>query len=181
MVRKTVTLLGLLILWAVPVQADVIWPTLYVEMSLLSLPVIIFGLAIEDLFYFYGLELGLKKSAIFSISINAISTLVGIIAIPIGGLIGLAILVAPTLMINNTFIQNHIVDSVVIAIFWTIMYLIVVIITSFIEVYTAKRLFGLANDRQEVRVIVWANIASVGIAFVSIYVFHQTEWRGILG
>ncbi len=154
---------AVLCLWTGPAHADVVWPALFLEVRLLSVPAIIGGLVIEWIFYFYGLRLSWKKSAIVDIAINAASTLVGIIAIPIAGIVWEFF---PGLLLNKIFIAGTFNPVT-----WAGTYAIAVFITTSIEIYAAKRIFNLISSRTDMLVVLGANAASVGIVFGSLFIF----------
>jgi len=166
-VRKNLPfLLAIFTLWSLPAYSDVVWPALYLEMRLLSIPAIVLGLAIEGVIYALGLGLGRKRAAIFDISVNAISTLAGMIAIPIAGIIWEHF--------TGIFMYKHFNIGSFNPITWIFTYIVAVIITASIEVLAARKLFELGMTHKETMVIVWANAASVGIAFISLFLFPIT-------
>ena len=68
--------------------ADVVWPALILETHLLSILPISAGLLVEWFaLRFGGFALGWKKAAYVDLGMNAVSTAVGILAIPLTGLI----------------------------------------------------------------------------------------------
>lgn len=161
--RDAIALISVVCLWSVPAYADVIWPALFLEGRLLTIPVIAAGLFIEWLFLVFGLGLTAKKAAVVDVVMNAVSTLVGMLAIPLAGLVweffpGLLMFK----MLNiGTF--NPLT--------WAFTYVAAVAITACIEVIVAKRIFKLIKSRRELLVVLAANAASVGVAFASLFVF----------
>ena len=69
-----------------PANADIVWPSLYIAKGMLSIKVILAGFIIETLFVKYFAKTDWKKASIASAIMNVVTTLTGIILIPISGL-----------------------------------------------------------------------------------------------
>lgn len=67
--------------------ADIVWPALYLVERMLSVWVILAGLVIEFFFVWQITELGVEKSIYADLLMNLASTVIGIILIPVFGLI----------------------------------------------------------------------------------------------
>ena len=70
-----------------PILANVIWPALILEGRLLSVLVIAAGLVIEFPFVLRLTDLSPKRCLVADLTMNAVSTLAGIILIPLSGLV----------------------------------------------------------------------------------------------
>jgi hypothetical protein len=161
--RYFVSLGIFLTLWAIPAQADMIWPAAVYEGRLLSVPVIAAGLVLEWLFYLFGLKLGWKKAAFVDIVINMISTIAGVLCIPIAGLLWE---IFPGFIIYKKYNMGSFSP-----ITWTYTFFIAVLITTMIEIYAAKNVYGIVASKKNILVFLLANTASVGVVFIFIFVF----------
>lgn len=68
--------------------ANVVWPTIYIAKGMQSWYVIAGGLAIELLLIKIFTHTEWKKSTLIAVTMNAISTIVGILLIPLVGFVG---------------------------------------------------------------------------------------------
>lgn len=117
----------LIIFFVLPVMADIVWPALYVARGMLSIKVIILGLIIELFFVKYFTKVGWKKASTVTILMNLVTTVIGIIFIPLSGL-------AAELVFDFAF---HAYDKFGIGTFhwshWLTTYLLVIFINTIIE------------------------------------------------
>ena len=118
-IRYGLVCLALTLLMPVHASANMVWPSLYISEGMRSWYVIIIGFAIEVVF----VKLFLKELFLKSISIafimNLISTVLGIIAIPLSGFI------AEILMIpfgTGTFHPTHWITSYVFAVLSNVLF-----------------------------------------------------------
>ena len=158
---RTITVFFILITFfsISPVQADVVWPSLYILKGMLSLKVIILGLIIELLFVKYFTQINWKKSFVITTLMNLITTALGIILIPLSGL-------GSELVFDFVF---HAYDKFNIGTFhwshWFASYLLVILINTFIE-----GLFVKLTLKLKFKYILWwlliANAISVIICFL---------------
>ena len=118
---------ALIILVSFPVHADVVWPSLYISKGMLSIKVILLGLFIELFFVKYFTKVSWKKASIVTFLMNLITTVLGMIFIPISGL-------------GSEFVFDfvfHAYDKFGIGTFhwshWLTAYLLVIFINTFIE------------------------------------------------
>jgi hypothetical protein len=110
----------------------VIWPSVYIQNGMITWWVIIVGL----LFEFIVIKIFTKdkylKSVIMVITVNAISTLVGIVAIPLSGIIGELIFMPINQIFNiGTFHISH----------WIFAFLLAVLCNTLIEGLALKFIF----------------------------------------
>ena len=110
-----------------PANADIVWPSLYIAKGMLSLKVIIAGLITELLFVKIFTEINWKKALITTILMNLITTMLGIILIPLSGL-------CSEMAFDFVF---HAYDKFGIGTFhwshWFVSYLLVIFINTFTE------------------------------------------------
>lgn len=147
------------ILTILPAKADIVWPSLYITKGMLSLKVIIFGLMIELLFVRYFTKISWKMASITAIVMNLITTVLGIILIPLFGL-------------GTEFIFDcvfHAYDKFGIGTFhwshWLVSYLLVILINTFIECLYIKLALKL-KFRKTFRWMLFANAISVFLCFL---------------
>ena len=143
------------------VHADIIWPAIIIEEKLLSVWAIGIGLIIELGVLYWGFNLGLKKAIYVDVSMNLISTLLGIILIPLSGLL---LEVFPGLLFNIFHIGTFN------PITWCCSFIVAVLITSFVEIYFIKNAFKVIFNRNRVYMFIMANISSVAVAFILLWI-----------
>lgn len=141
-------------------RADVVWPALILEHHLLSAPVIALGLVIEALVLRFAFAMTWRRSCIAAIVVNAISTALGILLIPIAG-IAWEFFAG---VILYKFFQIGTFNPLT----WAATFLLASVVTTSIEVFCLRRFFDVpANKRTW---LLWAvpNAATVGLAFASL-------------
>ena len=69
-----------------PANADIVWPSLYIAKGMLSIKVILLGFIIELFFVKYFTKTDWKKALTVTVLMNLITTILGIIFIPLSGL-----------------------------------------------------------------------------------------------
>ncbi len=85
-IHKFVSAISLIIFITLPVNADLIWPSLYIAKGMLSIKVILLGLIIELFFVKYFTKINWQKALTVTFLMNLITTILGIIFIPLSGL-----------------------------------------------------------------------------------------------
>jgi hypothetical protein len=141
-------------------QADVVWPALFLERKLLSIPVIVSGLLVEALVLRFCFRMNWKRAFTGSIAVNAISTVVGVVLIPLAG-VGWDIL--PGLILYKRFNVGTFNP-----ITWSATFFLALAITTTIEVACLRHLFKIPASG---RTWLWwtlANVVTVGFAFASL-------------
>ena len=112
---------------ALPVKADIVWPSLYITKGMLSLKVIFLGLITELFFVKYFTKINWKKASIITILMNLLTAILGIILIPLSGL-------GAEFVFEFVF---HAYDKFGIGTFhwshWFVSYLLVIFINTLIE------------------------------------------------
>ena len=144
-----------------PVQADIVWPSLYIAKGMLSLKVITLGLIIELLFVKYFTQINWKKSFIITTLMNLITTVLGIILIPLSGL-------------GSEFIFDfviHAYDKFGIGTFhwshWFASYLLVILINTFLE-----GLFIKLTLKLKLKQILWWLLIANAISVILCVLFY---------
>jgi len=146
--------------------ADVVWPALFLERKMLSIPVIASGLLVEALVLRSIFAMNWKRAFKASLVVNAISTVLGVLLIPLAG-IGWEFF--PGLILYRQFDLGTFNP-----ITWSATFLLALGITTSIEVLCLRRLFGVPAGR---RTWLWwtlANVVTVGLAFVSLIIQPPT-------
>jgi hypothetical protein len=137
-----------------PLYANMTWPSLYILEGMMTWWIIAAGIIIEFIFIKIFTRDGFKKSIIMDISMNTISALVGIVAIPLSGILVELIFIP---FDTGTFHISH----------WILDYLFTILCNTAIESLVLKIIF-----KKIYKEIFWwifcANIFSVMICFIKI-------------
>ncbi len=156
---KTLFFILSLFVLILPANADVIWPSLYITKGMLSLKVILLGLIVELLFVKYFTKIDWKKASFIAITMNLITTVLGIILIPLSGL-------------GSEFVFDfvfHAYDKFGIGTFhwshWLAAYLLVILINTLIEGLFIKSMLQL-KFKQIFWWLLIANAISVFLCFI---------------
>ena len=156
--KKFLFALLFIILFSTPAFADVVWPSLYIAVGMLSVYVIIAGLLIEWLFVKYFTDTNWLKAGLVAFGMNLITCLLGIILIPISGLLVEFIMypVSPA-----TFHWSH----------WLMSYLVIILMNTLIEGLVIKLAL-----KQKFKSVFWwlfgANTISVLICILYMVLKH---------
>ena len=147
-----------------PAQADIVWPSLYITKGMLSLKVILLGLIVELLFVKYFTKIDWKKSCIITTLMNLITTVLGIILIPLSGL-------GSELVFDLVF---HAYDKFGIGTFhwshWLVSYLLVILINTYIE-----GLFIKLTLKLKLKQIFWWLLIANAISVIICFLFDIVE------
>ena len=136
------------------ILANVVWPALYLLGRLLSFWVIALGLLIEFLFVRWLTRLDWKRAIWADVAMNLVSALLGIILIPVAGLI----LVLP-------FPATFGLAS------WVATFCVAVLINTSVESFVLLKGFKQSIRRKEFWLLCLANALSVGVAFGSFWLY----------
>lgn len=154
----------LIIFVTLPANADLVWPSLYITQGMLSIKVILLGLVIELFFVKYFTKVNWKKASVVTVLMNLITTLLGMIFIPLSGL-------------GSEFVFDfvfHAYDKFGIGTFhwshWLAAYLIVILINTFIEGLFIK----LTLKIKLVKTFWWLMIANAISVFIC-FLFYITN------
>ena len=143
-------------------HADIVWPALVLEGRLISVWSIIGGLAIEIAFVKWIFSLAWRRAALVALVANAISTVAGIFAIPIAGLLWEF---GPGGLINHWLSWGTFNP-----IAWAGTFLLATLITASIECLVYRDLYNLQVGWRRFGWIFLANSLSVGAAVGSVFV-----------
>lgn len=142
------------------VQADVVWPALYLETRLFSWWAIAVGLIAEYLFVRWLFNLSIRRAAIATTTANGVSSVAGILLIPLAGFAWEFPALIYTQPLNwGTF--NPVT--------WAATFVIACLVNTGIETIVYKHAFKLPVHRREFWWIFVANSVSVGIAFATLF------------
>lgn len=117
-----------LILMPVTASANMVWPSLYIATGMRSWYVILAGLLIEIIFVKFLLKETWLKSSLISFIMNLVSTVVGVVLIPLSGILGEVILIP---FGTGTFHPTH----------WMVSYVLAILSNVLIEGLTVKLIF----------------------------------------
>jgi hypothetical protein len=143
------------------ILGDIIWPAAFLERRLLSVWVILAGLLIEYFFVWRITNLGALRALWANLGMNAASTVLGIILLPV---LGLLVAVFPGELFG-TF--NPIT--------WGLTYCLAVFLNTWIEYLVLWKIFKQVMGKKQFWLLILANALSVGVAFASFLVFPITE------
>ncbi|HYD89124.1 MAG TPA: hypothetical protein VEA80_16725 [Vitreimonas sp.] len=140
-------------------HADLVWPALYAEQRLLSLPVIAAGLLIEISVLRLCFSMQWNAALKAGVLANAVSAAIGFFLIPLAGI---AWEVFPGQFINAAFDMGTFNPLA-----WIATFVLATLVTTAIELVV---LWKLALPRSRRLLLIWciANAATVAIAFLSL-------------
>jgi hypothetical protein len=141
-------------------HADVIWPALYLEAKMLSVPVIASGLLLEALMLRFGFAKGWKDASKGSFVVNLISTIAGILLIPLAGI---AWEVFPGLVLYKGLNMGTFNPVT-----WIATFSLALGITTSIEIVCLKRWFSVPTGKRTWALWTLINAVTVGLAFTSL-------------
>ena len=170
MKARTIAALSLAFVMAPRViGADVVWPALYFEGSLLVWWVIAAGLVMEFPFYYLTADRTFPRSLFALMICNLISTLAGILLIP---LLGILWEFFPGLLLYRVFNLGTFNP-----ITYGATFLLAVAANSFIEVLCLKKIYTITFTKKKYAFIVTANLLSVGLALIPVFQKYGNVFR----
>ncbi len=84
---KIIRYIGLILLIPSNAHANVVWPALYLESKINTIPIIVLSLSIEFFVYKHLFKITAKKALLVTIAANIISGVIGLIARPLSGIL----------------------------------------------------------------------------------------------
>lgn len=157
-------IIGILIVPTI-VLANVVWPALYLEIRLFSWWAISFGLLIELFFIKKLFNLSLKDTVKPVVVANIISAILGIILIPLGGIIWE---IFPGLIFYHFFELGTFNPAT-----WFGTFLLASLINAVVESLIYQKIFKikLSFKSKTFISIFLVNMLSVSLAFISIFIY----------
>lgn len=143
--------------------ADVVWPALYLENRILTWWAIGIGLIIEFIFVSYLFKTSPAKAALMTLTANGASTIIGIILIPI---LGIVWELFPGIIIYKVFNIGTFNP-----ITWTATFIIATLSNGAIETLSYKWIFKQRITKTVFWLICLANLFSVGIALATVFLY----------
>ena len=131
-----------------------VWPSLYIAEGMRSWYVILIGLVIEAVFVKWFLKEPFHKSALISFIMNLVSTVLGVVAIPLSGFIGEFLMIP---FGTGTFHLTH----------WLMSYVFAVISNVLIEGFTVKIIF-----KHKFKKMFWWLCVANAISVIICILFH---------
>jgi len=150
-----------LILMPVCVSANVVWPSLYILEGMLSWYVILLGFVVEIIFVKYFLKETYLKSVLIAFIMNLISTVLGLILIPLSGLVG-EILLIP--FGTGTFHFTH----------WLLSYILAILTNVVIEGLTVKFIF-----KNKFKKLFWWLFMANAVSIIICILFHGITMQNL--
>ncbi|MCB9747942.1 MAG: hypothetical protein H6755_05975 [Candidatus Omnitrophica bacterium] len=155
-------ILFLLVFQASPAFADVVWPAMFLEMKMLIWWVIAFGLIIEYVFLRIFFKMRILEGIKICIVMNFISTLLGIILIPLSGI---AWEIVPGMIIYPIFNMGTFNPLT-----WSATFILAVLVNLKVESWTIIKIFKRKMQKREYFFLALANAFSVGIAYYCLFI-----------
>ncbi len=155
-----ICLISLLIM-PLSASANMVWPSLYIAEGMRSWYVILIGLVSEIIFVKCFLKQSYLKSVVIAFVMNLVSTVLGVVAIPLSGFIG-EILMIP--FGTGTFHPTH----------WLMSYVFAVLSNVLIEGLTVKFIFKYKFKKM----FLWLCVANA-ISVIICILFHGIEMQNI--
>lgn len=146
-------------------RADMVWPTLLLELHYLAVWAIAVGLVLEAFLVRWAFKPSLGRTVLATVTANALSTLGGVIAIPVLGLVAAA---ASMPVANLLGLSPGASNGAL----WVLSFALAVLVNTWIEVWIYRGDFRFVVGRREFAIIVLANGLSVGVAALN-YVMHR--------
>lgn len=169
--RKATLLLACLAVAGLPsaAYADVVWPALFIEPRLLSVPVVVIGVLIEAAVLRFGFSMEWGRAGLLSLVCNTVSAALGTILLPLSGIVWEFF---PGILLYRIF-QLGTFNPVT----WLATFVLAVAISSGIEVVCLRVIFKTPWNRR--RWLLWfgANAVTAGLAFLSLIVTPVTDGR----
>lgn len=149
------------LLMPVCASANMVWPSLYIAEGMRSWYVILIGIIAEIIFVKYFLKHSYLKSVSIAFVMNLISTILGVVAIPLSGFIG-EILMIP--FDTGTFHPTH----------WLMSYIFAVFSNVLIEGFTVKIIF-----KHSFKKMFWWLFVANAISVIVCILFHGIAMQNI--
>lgn len=142
-------------------SANLVWPSLYIAEGMRSWHVILIGFVAEIIFVKCFLKQSHLKSVLIAFVMNLTSTVLGIVAIPLSGVIG-EILMIP--FGTGTFHPTH----------WLISYVFAVLSNVLIEGFTVKIIF-----KHSIKKMFWWLFVANALSVIVCILFHGIVMQNI--
>ena len=162
-VKRKCGLLSLIFTLLMPISAsaNIVWPSLYIAAGMRSWYVVLIGLLIEIIFVRCFLKESYLKSCLIAFIMNLASTVLGVVVIPLSGVIG-EILMIP--FDTGTFHPTH----------WIVSYIFAVFSNVLVEGFTVKIAF-----KGDFKKMFWWLCVANGISVLICIFFHGTTMQNI--
>ena len=149
------------VLMPVSVSANMVWPSLYIAEGMRSWYVILIGIIIELLFVKCLLKESYLKSVFITFIMNLTSTVLGVVAIPLSGIIGEFLMIP---FGTSTFHPTH----------WIMSYIFAILSNVFVEGLTIKTIFKYSFKK-----IFWWLFVANAISVTICILFHGILMQNI--
>ncbi len=142
-------------------SANMVWPSLYIAEGMRSWYVILIGLVIEVVFVKCCIKATYPKSVLIAFVMNLVSTVLGVVAIPLSGLIGEVFMIP---FGTGTFHPTH----------WLMSYVFAILSNVLIEGLTVKLIF-----KYRFKKMFWWLCAVNAISIIVCILFHGIAMQNI--
>lgn len=140
-------------------HADVVWPALFLEPRLLSVPVVAMSLLIEAAALHFAFGMRWARAGLVAVAVNTLSAALGFLLIPLAGIVWE---IFPGLLLYK-FLKMGTFNPLT----WAATFVLAVGVTTCIEVACLRVHFNVPWDRRSWALWLGANAITVGLAFAS--------------
>lgn len=144
------------------ILADVVWPSLFLAGRLFAWWIIGAGLLIEWAFVIRLTRTTLVRAGVMTVVMNAISAAVGIVGIPLSGIIWEFIAAATVMPLFNWGTFNPVT--------WFVSCILAALLNTVVETASLRLLFRVAWTKRLFWWLALANAITVGMALISIMI-----------
>lgn len=168
---RSLTVVGAVIAMVLPsvARADAVWPALFLEPRLLSVPVVVIGLLIEAATLCFGFGVGWPRSLLLAMVVNAASAALGVFLIPLAGI---AWEFFPGLILYHWFDMGTFNPLT-----WGANFVMAVGITTSVEVLFLRLVFKVPWNWRRWATWSGANAVTVSLAFLSFAIEPVSDAR----
>jgi hypothetical protein len=144
------------------ILADVVWPSLFLANRLMTWWIIGAGFLIEFFFVLWLTRAAPVRAGLMTVVMNVVSTAVGVLGIPLSGLLWELIATVTLLPLFNWGTFNPVT--------WIVSCLLATLLNALIEVASLRLIFKIPLTRRLFWWLALANFITVGMALASIMV-----------
>jgi hypothetical protein len=148
--------------------ADVVWPSLLIEGRLVTVVAIVVGLGVELIAVRYFFNVGWKRAAIVDVAMNAASTILGIVLIPLSGFLWEIFPGSVIYKLFNWGTFNPVT--------WTASVLLAALVNTAVESQVVRFGFNIKVTKVRFWILFLANLVSVGVAVASLVLSPVSDY-----
>ncbi len=140
--------------------ADVVWPSLFLAGRLFTWWIIVAGLVVEFFFVFWLTRVNPLRAGLMTVVMNAVSTGIGIVGIPLSGILWELMATITILPLFHWGTFNPVT--------WFVSCVLATLLNTVIETGSLRLIFKVAWTKRLFWWLALANVITVGMAMVSI-------------